>query len=163
MKNLLLALGVLASQGAIARAQLTGAAAFIPAVEVPDSVARCARTPSSALRQDEVGHLLSFGMDANGSPLRVVSATWDTAGRLRRYSDARGDLRGPPTPVSERELRTTIAIDFVEGTALLMNESHGRTRGAALTTAREAVVTERLGPPQRLLERLHSQCGAPAP
>lgn len=139
------------------------AAAFAPAVTVDDTTATCAAQSPAVMQPDEQGYVLRFGSGPTGAPRRIVSAIWDTAGHLRRYSDARGDLRGPPVPIADRAERTTIMIDFVKGTALLLNESHGRSYGSALTTASDAVAASQLGPPQHLLERLHTGCGAPAP
>ena len=142
-------------------AQRGGLGGFVPSVVLPDTVAKCEAQSDAILSDDEKGYVLRFG--SGGTTGRVVSAVWDTSGRLRRYSDSRGDLRGPAVASADREARTSIVIDFVKGMALLMNESHGRSSGAALTTPAEALVAERLGPPKRLLERLHTQCGAPAP
>lgn len=153
--------GVLLTFARTAAAQRAGA--FSPAVTTDDSVATCAPQSPAVLQPDEQGYVLRFGAKGTSPTRRVVSAVWDTSGHLRRYSDARGDLRGPPIPIAERAERTTIVIDFVKGSALLTNDSHGRSYGAILTTAADALGAERLGPPKRLLERLHTECGAPAP
>jgi hypothetical protein len=142
-------------------AQRGGAANFVPAVVLRDTLASCEAQPAAILSDDEKGYVLRFG--SGGTTSRLVSAVWDTSGHLRRYSDARGDLRGPTVASADLGARTSIVIDLVKGIALLMNESHGRSSGAALTTPAEALVAEHLGPPKRLLERLHTQCGAPAP
>ena len=141
------------------------ASAFVPAVAVglADSVATCEAQSPAVLQPDEKGYVLRFGPTGKGAAQRVVSAAWDTSGRLRRYSDARGDLRGPPIPVAERGERTTIMIDVAKGMALLLNEAHGHNSGSILTTPGDALTAENLGPPKQLLERLHTQCGAPAP
>lgn len=139
------------------------ASTFVPTVTVDDSVATCAAQPPTVLQPDEIGYVLRFGPAGADSAHRVVSAVWDTSGHLRRYSDARGDLRGPPVPVAERGARTSILIDFSKGMALLLNEAHGRSFGSITTTPVDALTAASLGPPERLLERMHTQCGAPAP
>ena len=133
---------------------------FVPSVEIADTLAACEQLSAGALEADERGFLLRFGRVDSAS--RVVSAVWDTSGKLRRYSDARGDLRGPGVAVSQRGPRTTIAIDVAKGMALLTNESHGRTLSAAMVEASTALSARNLGPPKELLKRLHTQCGAPA-
>jgi hypothetical protein len=160
----LLALAVAVPSASVARPLLAQrASAFVPAVTVADSIATCESQSSAVLGPDERGFALRYGPAAAGPARRVVSAVWDTTGHLRRYSDARGDLRGPPVPVAERGDRTTIMIDFTKGTALMLNESHGRSFGSGLTTPGDALAADNLGPPRQLLERLHTQCGAPAP
>jgi hypothetical protein len=110
---------------------------FVPSVEIADTTAACEQLTAAALQPDERGFLLRFGRVDSAS--RVVSAVWDTSGHLRRYSDARGDLRGPDVAVAQRGPRTTIAIDVAKGRALLMNESHGRTLGATMVGVLAAV------------------------
>ena len=83
---------------------------FVPLVQPTDTVASCEHMPGGAVQQDERGFLLRFSEEKGVS--HVVSAVWDTSGHLRRYSDTRGDLRGPPVPRDERGPRTTIVIDF---------------------------------------------------
>lgn len=143
-----------------ASAQTATANSFVPMVEWPDSVGRCEDRTAATLQPDERGVSLRFGSTDSAS--RVVTAVWDTSGHLRRYSDARGDLRGPPIPIAQRGTRTTITIDAVKGVALLLNEVHGTSRGSSATAA-AALDAPRLGPARVLLARLHTQCGAPAP
>ena len=132
---------------------------FVPSVEFADTTATCSTLPPNMLQVGERGFLLRFGpSDVNR---RVVTAVWDSAGQLRRYSDARGDLRGPGTPKAERGKRTTITIDVAKNGALLWNEEHGQSETATMTTSADALDATRLGPPRRLLARLHEQCGAP--
>ena len=160
-RSFVLSIGLVLTVGHAGVAQRGGAAAFVPAVVDQDTIATCEIQPAVVLSEDEKGYALRFG--SPGAEGRVVTAVWDTSGRLRRYSDARGDLRGPPVAVADLGARTSIVIDFVKGISLLMNEAHGRSTGSAMTTPAEALVAERLGPPKRLLERLHTQCGAPSP
>ncbi|MFI5228886.1 MAG: hypothetical protein ACHQWU_07440 [Gemmatimonadales bacterium] len=141
-------------------AQAVPASRFIPLVPVPsDTTAKCEAANPVVLQPGDSGVLLRFAThDGVG---RVVSAVWDSAGHLRRYNDARGDLRGPPNPIAARGPRTTITIEVAMGMALLVNEDHGRTPGSLMSTVNDALAADNLGPPRKLLARLHTQCGAP--
>jgi hypothetical protein len=141
-------------------AQAVPANQFAPLVQPTDTVATCEVMTAAILQPDERGYVLRFP-DHNGAG-RGVSAVWDTSGHLRRYTDSRGDLRGPPVTVAERGPRTSIIIDVQKGMALLLNEEYGRSRGSVMTTVSDAMAARQLGPPAKLLERLHTQCGAPA-
>lgn len=156
---LILLLSLTTSETASAQGANTNA--FVPMVEIADSVGRCEERTEGSVRPDERGVSLRFGTVDSAS--RVVTAVWDSAGHLRRYSDARGDLRGPRIPSAQLGSRTTITIDVAKGVALLLNEAHGASRGGSLITAAAALDEPRLGPPRRWLARLHVQCGAPAP
>lgn len=160
-KHLIVCVGLPLMLVRTAAAQQGNAADFVPAVTVDDTVATCAAQLPDLLQPDEQGFVLRFGSDPH-NPKRVVAAAWDTSGHLRRYSDARGDLRGPPVAIADRGARTTIIIDVVKGMALLLNESRGRSFGSMMASPNDALVAERLGPPKRILERMHTQCGAPA-
>jgi hypothetical protein len=150
-----------AATGEAASAQVATANTFVPTVEFADSAGRCENRNAATVQPDERGVSLRFGTVDSAS--RVVVAVWDTSGHLRRYTDTRGDLRGPPVPISRREARTTITIDIVKGVALLENQAHGTSQGGSMITAAAALDAPRLGPPRELLARLHTQCGAPAP
>ena len=140
-------------------AQMPGPDQFVPLVDIKDTVAHCEKVVDGAMRPGETGFLLRFGRV--DTLQRVVSAVWDSVGKLVRYSDARGDLRGLPVAVADRGPRTTIVIDMAKGFALLLNEAHGRTRGSSMATAAATLGARNLGPPRQLLERLYRQCGAP--
>jgi hypothetical protein len=131
---------------------------FAAAIVVPDTVpASCSEMSTAMLREGQRGYVLRFGDPTH--PLRVASGIWDSTGKLVNYSDGRGDLRGNVPPL-DREMRTTISINFEKGGGLLMNESHGKSSGAMTVTADAAMKSERLGIPA-ILERLHTECGAP--
>ena len=146
-------------------AQAVPASRFIPLVPVPsDTTAKCEAANPVVLQPGDSGVLLRFAThDGVG---RVVSAVWDSAGHLRRYNDARGALRGelgwspPPLPAAPGP-RTTITIEVAMGMALLVNEDHGRTPGSLMSTVNDALAADNLGPPRKLLARLHTQCGTP--
>ena len=162
VKYVVLCAGLSLAMPSTAVAQQQNAADFVPAVTVDDTVATCSAQSPDLLQPGEQGFVLRFGSDPH-NPKRVVAAAWDSSGHLRRYSDGRGDLRGPPVAIADRGPRTTIIIDVVKGKALLLNESHGRSFGSMLASPNDALIAERLGPPKRVLERMHRQCGAPAP
>ncbi len=147
--------------GETVSAQSANTNAFVPLVELADSVGRCEERIAATLQPDERGVSLRFG--SVDSVSRVITAVWDTSGQLRRYSDARGDLRGPPLPRAQRGARTTITIDVAKGVALMLNDAHGASRGTSMVAAAAALDARYLGPPRRFLALLHAQCGAPAP
>jgi len=110
-------------------------------------------------RKGERGYRLEFGH--NSSLSRTVVAIWDTARKLRSYSDTRGDMRGPPTtPMAQRGPQTSIMIDFNPLRVLAVNHDRGTDRGLLLDPVL-ALNSEYLGSPLAMLERLHRQCGAP--
>ena len=132
---------------------------FKPLVEYSDTIAKCDTVRAlGPLREGEHGYVLRFG--SNQTLSRSVVAVWDSAGHLRSYSDARGDLRGPPTPIAQRGPQTSIMLDFQGKTALATNREHGTDHGLLLIFD-EALKSEHLGSPLTMLERLHRQCGAP--
>lgn len=141
-------------------AQSSPVGSFRPLVVAPDSGGRCEAMSPAVLRAGETGALLRFGTVPDSG--RVVSTVWDSTGTLLRYGDVRGDLRGPPTPPTARGLRTSILIDFREGSALLLNEKGTRGLGNMMTSASAALNAAHLGPPSALLARLHAECGSPA-
>lgn len=128
-------------------------------VEYTDTIAKCDTIRAlGPIREGEHGFILRFGNDEMMA--RSVSAVWDTAGRLRSYADARGDLRGPPTPIAQRGPETSIMIDFPAGNVLANNREHGTDHGLLLTLE-ASLVSRHLGSPLAMLDRLHRQCGAP--
>src|SRR5579862_5524584 len=100
MKHLALATALVLATARIGMAQQ--ASTFSPSVTIYDSVATCEALPPEALRSDEKGYMLRFGSDTTQISRRVVSAVWDGSGHVRRYSDTRGDLRGPPVAMADR-------------------------------------------------------------
>jgi len=160
MRRASLAAGALLVCSAVsAMAQTSAVDRFVPAASLGDTVARCERVSPKLLKPGEQGYVLMF--EGADSARRTVTGVWNAAGHLDTYTDSRGDLRGAPTPAARRGVRTTIAIDFPHKRAVLLNESHGQTRAAVLTTAAIALDAKHLGSPRSLLARLHAQCGAP--
>ncbi len=132
---------------------------FVPAVEFRDTTATCVDPPSN-LHPGERGFSLRFG--SVDSVQRVVTAVWGRDGNLVRYSDARGDLRPPFPADARRNPRTTIVVDAPRHVVLMYNDVEGEQQGSAASDADGALDSENLGPPRRMLERLHRQCGAPS-
>jgi len=86
----------------------------------------------------------------------------DSAGRPVRYSDLRGDLRGPNDPstanANPRGPRTSVALNLLDQTGMLSNTGTGaeapvlRVRGPSILDA------ENLGTPSRMIERILKEC-----
>jgi hypothetical protein len=131
---------------------------FVPAVEFRDSVANCVQ-PTTLLHPGDRAFSLHFG--TVDSAQRVVTGVWGSDGKLRSYSDARGDLRPPFPPDAQRNPRTTIKIDVLRHVALMYNDVDGEQQGSAASDAEGAMDSENLGPPRQMLDRLRRQCGAP--
>jgi hypothetical protein len=131
---------------------------FVPLVEWEDTAATCVEF-IAGVRDGERGYSLRFG--TSDSSNRVVSAVWDSTGALRRYSDARADLRPRFIAGDQLGSHTIIAIDFDRQIALMSNIERGQDRGNVLIAASDAMEASMLGPPRRLLARLQQQCGAP--
>ncbi len=159
-KTLPIALLATALGAPIARAQYADVSRFVPLVTMADTTGHCGKVSDARLREGEQGFKIQFG--TADTALQVVSAIWDSTGKLVNYSDGRGDLRGPPTPDAERGPHTLIMIDMAKGMSLLVNESHGVNRGSLLVNPKDALRAPQLGPPSALLQRLHRECGAPA-
>jgi hypothetical protein len=131
---------------------------FVPAVEFPDTAARCAEPPAN-LPTGERGYSLRFG--TADSSERIVTAIWSDNGKLIRYSDARGDLRPPFPANAPRNPKTTITIDVPRQVVLMYNDVDGEQQGSAASDSEGALDADNLGPPRRMLERLRRQCAAP--
>lgn len=128
-------------------------------VEYTDTVAKCDTIRTlGPIREGEHGFLLRFG--PNAMMYRSVGAVWDTAGRVRTYSDVRGEVRLESTPSAERGPETRIMIAFPARRVLATNREHGTDRGSLLVLD-ESLRSANLGSPLVMLARLHRQCGAP--
>ena len=140
-------------------AQTNAARRFVPLVPVPsDTTAKCEKADDPTVQPGEIGYRLRF--TTHGGVQRVVTAEWDSAGHLHRYGDTRGDA-DYRKPAAERGPRTSIMIEVERGVALLLNEAHGGSPGSLMSSVNDALSAENLGPPRKLLARLHTQCGAP--
>lgn len=154
-------LAVLTAYPNAVSAQKPAIESFRPLISTTESEARCEVRSSALLEPGESG--LSLRFSGTVDSIRVVSAVWDSLGALVRYSDARGDLRGPPVARNELGARTSILIDGRKGLAILLNERGSSTLGSLMTGAQEALDAEHLGPPRALLARLQSECGVAKP
>jgi hypothetical protein len=161
VKRTILGIAIVIAPLASVRAQYSDVSRFTPSVTIPDSGGKCERLPSAILHEGEQGYLLRFGIDRTAQ--RAASAIWDSTGHLRSYAEARGDLRGPPSKPVDRGERTIVSIDLRADRAILENTAHGESHGAIMVHAADALRAPNLGPPQAMLERLHRECGAPAP
>ena len=149
---------VLALAARLAQAQLPSVERWRPMVAAIDSGGQCEQM-YAAVREHESGALLRFGRRQDSS--RVIAVVWDSVGIIR-YTDARGDRRGPPSRPAERGARTSILIQFREDRAILLNEVGTRNLGSTMASASAALDAAHLGPPRAMLERLHRECGTPA-
>lgn len=131
---------------------------FVPAVEVHDTAATCMEAPAN-LHPGERGSSLRFG--SADSAERIVTAIWGADGKLLHYSDTRGDLRPPFPANAPRNPKTTITIDVPRQVVLMYNDVEGEQQGSAASDSDEALDSENLGPPRRMLERLRRECGPP--
>lgn len=137
--------------------------AFVPAVPAIDSGGTCrsgARLPGTPPGQRTL--VVRYGAKPENG--RSVAVTVNGANVPIRYSDLRGDLRAPfdksVTTDKPLGIRTSIAIDLRDTTAMLSNENTPkpqailRVYGAAILTA------ENLGVPSQQIARVLAECGA---
>lgn len=138
---------------------------FVPAVAAVDSGGKCQDAvliPGSPPGQRTL--VMRFGTTAERS--RSVAVTVNAVGTPIRYSDGRGDLRAPfdksVTADKPLGMRTTIAIDLRDTTAMLRNEGPGapqhilRVYGPAILTA------PNLDEPAKHIARVLAMCAAGA-
>lgn len=138
---------------------------FVPAVAAVDTGGQCQAAvvlPGSPPGQRT--HVMRFGTAAERS--RSVAVTVSAAGMPIRYSDGRGDLRAPfnksVTADKPLGMRTSIAIDLRDTTAMLRNEGPGvpqhilRVYGPAILTA------PNLDEPAKQIARVLAMCAASA-
>jgi hypothetical protein len=101
-----------------------------------------------------------------------VSVTFDSAGRLVRYSERRGIVRFAPTPgmtpaqidslvrATEAQVRSTsISMDYAIDQAVVSNRGGGKPTEAVLATVRAIERLDKLGPPVARMERMRKLCG----
>ena len=144
--------------------------AFIPDVPAADSGGECATF--------KVGGLSTAMITTAYFPNRAaskmnVSLTFDSAGHLVRYSEARGftGLRAIPPGTSEAQrdsmLRAAIAatrtmtlsFDYAIDQAVVRNRGGGKPDNAVIATPREFESMPRLGPVTERLVRVRKLCG----
>jgi hypothetical protein len=101
-----------------------------------------------------------------------VSVTFDSAGRLVRYSERRGVVRFAPTPgmtppqidslvrATEAKVRSTsISMDYAIDQAVVSNRGGGKPTEAVLGSVRAIERLDKLGPPVARMERMRKLCG----
>jgi len=102
-----------------------------------------------------------------------VSITFDSSGRLVRFSERRGPTPfsaiPPGTPASQldslikaadaKTRTTTISLDYAIDQAVASNRGGGKPTTAVLGTVRAIEKLETLGPPVAHLERARKLCG----
>jgi hypothetical protein len=105
-------------------------------------------------------------------PRMQVTTTFDSGGRLVRYSERRGIPHFAPAPgatpeqidslirKTEASIRsTTINMDYAVDQAIVSNRGGGKPTVAVLGTVRAVERLEKLGPPAARLERMRKLCG----
>lgn len=151
------------------RTDAAAIAAFVPEIAPVDSGGECdiTRTGGNGATVASV----AFPRLANAQTR--MSVTFDSSGRLVRFSERRGvmpPLRfGPEVTAAARDSAfrdavrrvrsTTITFDYVIDQAVVMNSGGGRPTDAVLGTVRMFESLERLGPPRAHVARLRALCG----
>jgi hypothetical protein len=135
--------------------------AFRAAVPAVDTGGRCEQLPPAptlGVRDRQL--LYTFG--ERGSARRNVMIVVDSLNVPVRYSDVRGDLRGPNTPsitpANPLGPRTSISIDMRRMRGVLRNQ--GPTADTVNMSVRgpEIMDAESLGTPSRMIARVLAEC-----
>lgn len=142
--------------------------AFVPDVQAEESGGECnlSRTGGSGAT------LVTAFYPARATARMQVSVTFDSSGRLVRYSERRGIAHTGPTTgltmlqvdsarrAAEAVVRsTTISFDYAIDQAMIMNRGGGKPTVAVLATVRAAEEQKNLGKPKARLERMRKLCG----
>jgi hypothetical protein len=143
-------------------------AAFVPDVAANESGGECnvQRTAGSGAT------IVSAAFPNRAAAAMTVTITFDSAGRLVRYSEVRGAPRvhTPPgmsgaqidsalTAAMNAVRTTSITLDYPIDQAVLMNRGNRRPVDAVMGTVRAAENVERLGPVRKRLDRVRGLCG----
>jgi hypothetical protein len=108
------------------------------------------------------GHrALAYDFGPRERPTRRIVVILDPAGRVVRYSDLRGDLRGPrDASVARNPLgrRTSIAIDFIDLTAVLRNEQGDEPPNGIRAAGPGLLAAPNLGNPAAVAELVRAAC-----
>jgi hypothetical protein len=136
-------------------------ATFRAAVPAMDTGGHCESVPGGPMLQPGQRALL-FAFGPRGARYRNVMLIVDSAGRPVRYSDVRGDLRGPnDSSISDAKPlgpRTSVALNLLDQTGMLSNTGTGaelpvlRVRGPSILDA------ENLGIPSLMIKRILKEC-----
>lgn len=106
------------------------------------------------------------------APQTQMSVTFDSSGRVVRFSDRRGVPKPLVTTGMTPQQRdsavrattsvvrsTSISLDYAVDQALVMNRGAGKPTDAIMGPVRTIEKLEKLGPPTARLERLRRLCG----
>ncbi len=132
--------------------------AVVPAV---DTGGHCESVPAVPMLQSGQRALLyAFGQRA--SRRRNVMLIIDSARAPVRYSDIRGDLRGPNdasvSPSNPLGPRTTIALNFRDTTAFISNRAAGQDSVAMRVRGPTILVAPTLGVPANMIATILKEC-----
>jgi hypothetical protein len=149
----------------------TGAAAiraFVPEIAPVDSGGECmvSRTGGSGAT------LVSATFPTRAAAHTRAMITFDSTGRLVRYSEQRGGATIPSTAGMTNAQRdstfraamsavrtTSISLDYAVDQAIVMNRDGGRPTDAILGNVREIEKLEKFGPLTTRIERIRKLCG----
>lgn len=126
---------------------------FVAAVPAQEDGGECEVLPPGTTAPDETLLLLLFPDGIN--TVRSLGLAFSPAGQLLHYNDLRGDLQRDQTGA-----RTSIVLDFVQGTGTAMNEWPNRPGQAVFGTNAEFLREASVGEPQRMIELVVARCGA---
>jgi hypothetical protein len=134
---------------------------FRPAVPAVDEGGHCESVPPAPMLQPgQRGLLYSFG--PREARRRNVMVIVDSADLPVRYSDIRGDLRGPNdaslSVANPMGPRTTIAINFRDTTGMLRNIDTDADSGALRVRGPAILTALNLGAPARMTARVIKEC-----
>ena len=142
--------------------------AFVPEVAAQESGGECSVTRTGGSGATMV--MASF--PARTKALMQVNITFDSSGRLVRYSERRGVPDMSATKgvrfeqidslirAQEAKTRTTsVSLDYAIDQGIAMNRGGDRPTIAVMGTVREIERMEKLGPPTARLERVRKLCG----
>ena len=142
--------------------------AFVPEIAAQESGGECSVTRTGGSGATMV--MASF--PAKVKALMQVNITFDSSGRLVRYSERRGvpdmsAMKGMRIEqldslirAQEAKTRTTsVSLDYAIDQGMAMNRGGDKPTIAVMGTVREIERMEKLGPPTARLERVRKLCG----
>jgi len=142
--------------------------AFVPEIAPVDSGGECnvIRTGGSGAT------IVSASFPSRTAAQTQATITFDSSGRLIRYSERRGVAKIPSTKgmtdaqrdstirtANSATRSTSISLDYAIDQAIVMNRGGGKPTDAILATVRAIERLEKLGPPIARVERMRRLCG----
>jgi hypothetical protein len=142
--------------------------AFVPEIAAVDSGGECnvIRTGGSGAT------IVTASFPTRTAAQTQATITFDSSGRLIRYSERRGVAKIPSTKgmtdpqrdstirtVSAATRSTSISLDYAIDQAVVMNRGGGKPTDAILGTVRAIERLDKLGPPIARVERMRRLCG----